>query len=389
MLGILLNNKLIPILRLSIKRASYTKMETNKNYNRADLLWKAIIEDFIVEVIDYFYPKIEKERAKDQPIEFLDKFLQTLHPEAVEGNRRADLLVKVPLVNGKEKWILLHVEVQGYEDKDLPRRMFTYYHRSLDRFGVPVEALVIFTDTNKRYRPSHYEYKGIKTRCLYAYNTFKLADYSMSDFEKVVNPVGIIFQTALIGMQRNLKDGELLTLKTTLYRKLLSKGYEKEKVGYIGIFIRDLIHFKKPEFNDIFVEEVNKIEQKNRAMGVIETVKKYTREEGLAIGVFIANLKGQLDLLKKFKDRNFSLVDLSEIIDQEEAFVKDFKKGYTEGKYKQLLISIEKSKRLEDMYYLGQYLIPQMFAFGFTKPVLAKYFKKTKKEIVEILKNID
>ena len=47
-----------------------------------------------------------------------------MHPEAVEGNRRADLLIKVPLKNGQEKWILLHIEVQGYQDKDLPRRMF-------------------------------------------------------------------------------------------------------------------------------------------------------------------------------------------------------------------------------------------------------------------------
>ena len=29
-------------------------MESNNQHEKADLLWKAIIEDFIVEVIEYF-----------------------------------------------------------------------------------------------------------------------------------------------------------------------------------------------------------------------------------------------------------------------------------------------------------------------------------------------
>jgi len=160
-------------------------MENNNQHEIADLLWKAIIEDFIVEIIDYFYPELEKSRDKRKRIEFLDKFLKTLNPEGVEGNRRADLLVKVPLKNGKDKWILLHIEVQGYQDTNLARRMFTYYYRSLDKFGVPVEALVIFTDTNKKYRPDTYEYEGMKTKCVYQYNIFKLADYKFEDFDNL------------------------------------------------------------------------------------------------------------------------------------------------------------------------------------------------------------
>ena len=33
-------------------------MENNNLHEKADLLWKPIIEDFIVEVIAYFYPTL-------------------------------------------------------------------------------------------------------------------------------------------------------------------------------------------------------------------------------------------------------------------------------------------------------------------------------------------
>jgi len=353
------------------------------------LLWKAIIEDFIVEVLAYFYPTIETQRDKRKKIEFLDKFLQTLHPEAVEGNRRADLLIKVPLKNGKEKWILLHIEVQGYQDKDLPRRMFTYYYRSLDRFGMPVESLVIFTDSNKKYRPNAYEYDGIRTKCKYEYPIFKLADYKMADFEDLDSPLGIIFQTALIGMQQNLKDEKLLELKKTLHRKLLEKGYDKRRIQIIGNFIRDLIRFKNKKYNRIFVEEVNKINQNNRKMGVIETVIIYNRKDAQEIGMFIALLTQRMNFLQKFRSRNFTNEDLADMMNISLSFVKDFKKVYIKDKFNVLLKIIGESGKIEELEELidvKRFLIKKMADYGFSKLALVEYFKMKNKEIEQIIK---
>ena len=72
-------------------------------------------------------------------------------------------------------------------------------------------------------------------------------------------------------------------------------------------------------------------------MGIIETVNMIKREEGIEIGkeigkeigteigVFTTKLKNQLDLLKTFKDRNFALADLSDMVKQPISFVKNFK----------------------------------------------------------------
>ena len=116
-------------------------MEIINKYERPDLLWKGIIEDFIEELLQFFYSEIEEERDKSKKIEFLDKFLKQINPDSEEENRRADLLIKVPLKGGKEKWILLHIEVQGYEDPNFARRMFTYFYRTYDRFNIDIETI--------------------------------------------------------------------------------------------------------------------------------------------------------------------------------------------------------------------------------------------------------
>jgi len=373
-------------------------MEYINQNEKADLLWKAVIEDFIIEFIEFFYPKLALERDPHKPVVFLDKFLKTLNPDAEEGNRRADLLVKVPLKNGQEKWILLHIEVQDYQDKKLARRMFTYYYRSLDKYGVPVEALVIFTDKNKKYRPSYYKYKGEKTHCFYEYSIFKLADYTMKDFEGIDSPIGIVFQTALLGLQRNLKDEALLSLKITLFKKLIEKGYSKLKIKILAVFIRDLIRFKNSDFNRIFVNEVNNIELKKETMGVIETVIQYNREEaeeigkeigkeiGREIGEFITKLKSTLNFLHKFKDRNFSNEDLAEMSEVKLSFIKSFKDGFTKKKYQDLKIAIEKSKDLDDLSTLKHSLVRSMFNYGFSKTALVEYFAMKNKVIENIIK---
>ena len=40
-----------------------------------------------------------------------------------------DKLVKIFLRDGSERWMLLHVEVQGNKEKDFARRMFEYFIR--------------------------------------------------------------------------------------------------------------------------------------------------------------------------------------------------------------------------------------------------------------------
>lgn len=118
---------------------------------RDDTLWKGIIENVPNEFLYFFYPNADKLFDLKRGIVFLDKELEQLSPE--QDNMRSpkfvDKLMKVFTKAGKEEWILIHVEVQGYHDKAFARRMFTYFYRILEKYGKPVTAIAILSDNNK------------------------------------------------------------------------------------------------------------------------------------------------------------------------------------------------------------------------------------------------
>ncbi|MCU0469742.1 MAG: Rpn family recombination-promoting nuclease/putative transposase [Arcicella sp.] len=99
-----------------------------------DILWKGIIEDLFEFFICYFYPESDTLFDFTKGFVFLDKELEQLFPISENNRRFADKLVKVYTKEGNEKWILVHIEVQGYEDKNFADRMFTYYYRIFDKY---------------------------------------------------------------------------------------------------------------------------------------------------------------------------------------------------------------------------------------------------------------
>ena len=48
--------------------------------------------------------------------------MQKLSQQALKGAKVVDKLVKAYLKDGSEQWILVHIEVQGDEDKDFSQR---------------------------------------------------------------------------------------------------------------------------------------------------------------------------------------------------------------------------------------------------------------------------
>ena len=55
--------------------------------------------------------------------------------DAVLGRRMVDKLVRVQLQDGREQWVLVHVEVQMQPAIGFPERMFVYHYRIRDRFA--------------------------------------------------------------------------------------------------------------------------------------------------------------------------------------------------------------------------------------------------------------
>jgi hypothetical protein len=57
--------------------------------------------------------------------------------EAELGRRYVDKLVKIWTVDGAERWVLIHIEVQTEREAEFPQRVYVYNYRNFDRYNRP------------------------------------------------------------------------------------------------------------------------------------------------------------------------------------------------------------------------------------------------------------
>ena len=148
-----------------------------------DLLWTSIIQELFEDFMVYFYPKEINQIDLSKGYSFLDKELQKIYPEGEDKHRRADILAKLYLKTGEPCWILIHIEVQGYEDDSFSKRMFQMNYRAYELLGLETIGFAILTDNNPTYHPKSYEYGRWSSKMKYEFKTIKLLDYELKDFE--------------------------------------------------------------------------------------------------------------------------------------------------------------------------------------------------------------
>jgi len=237
-----------------------------------DSLWKGVIEKLFPEFFDFFFEEWKGKIDLSRGFTFLDKELQKLRPTAVEKNRVADKLVKLYTREGEEQWILIHIEVQGYEDKQFEERMFTYFYRILDRYKVKIHALAILTDGNPNYLPNAYIYEFMGTRLTYSFDHYKLIHKLKKDFaRKKGNPFSIIMETAWLSLQKQ-NDDSIFRSKILLIRKLLKSGMSKTTVENVVYFIKYYNKFKMEAKQLQLEETIEELRNGREPFGVIERI---------------------------------------------------------------------------------------------------------------------
>src|SRR5262249_6520267 len=158
-----------------------------------DILWKGVLEEVFDDMLQFIFPHANKELDLQQGVEFLDKELSEMYPEPgkASSTRFVDKLVKVFTQEGEEQWMLVHVEVQGWNDPQFPKRMFTYYYRILDRYARPVTAIAIFSGADGKKMSNKFEDHCLGTHIYYQYNTLCLADYDDQALASDKNPFAL------------------------------------------------------------------------------------------------------------------------------------------------------------------------------------------------------
>ncbi len=250
-----------------------------------DSVWKEAVETYFEEFMHFFFSDIAKDIDFEKGYEFLDKELEKTSQDAKIGKKLVDILVKVYLGDGLEKWLLIHIEVQGYYEKEFAKRMFIYNYRIFDRYNKDVISLAVLADTSPSFRDNIYErnYWGFELK--FKFPIVKILDYQKKwkELEKVQNPFAIIVMAHLKDMETKKNINNRLFWKVTLIKSLYQKGYAKNDILLLYKFIDWLVNLPK-ELSKKFDDEIIKYEEEKK-MPYITTAEKIGIEKGIQQGI--------------------------------------------------------------------------------------------------------
>ncbi|NUO80206.1 hypothetical protein HUU05_09030 [candidate division KSB1 bacterium] len=204
-----------------------------------DSPWKEILEDLFEPFLAFFFPHIHQDIDWSRGYQFLEQELQQIVIESATGKRIVDKLAKVFLKDGAEKWLLIHIEIQGYEQDEFPERMFVYNYRLFDKFQKEVISLALLTDENPRFRPSEYrrERWGFEVLCRYPLVKVIDARERWEELEASDNPFALVVCSYLKTLEVKGNVHELYSWKKHFLLELYRRGMSRESLLAIYKFI--------------------------------------------------------------------------------------------------------------------------------------------------------
>lgn len=272
------------------------------NVSDFDNPWKDVLEHFFREFLAFFFPEVHSAIDWSREYETLDKELQQIVSESELGPRLADKLFKVWLKDGREAWILIHVEVQNQRDPEFAERMFVYNYRIYDRHRRTVISLAVLGDQDATWRPNQFGYGMFGCRMGLEFPIIKLTDYAGSDekFESDPNPFAAVV-LAHLKTQETRRDLESRrSWKFRLIKSLYDRGLDRNQVRLLFRFLDAIIDLP-PELEKALSIDLAEFE-KERMMPYVSSIERIAREEGKIEGEAEARIETLLRLLsKRFK----------------------------------------------------------------------------------------
>jgi len=294
-----------------------TEEKIIKFRSEQDSAWKDILDCYFREFVDYCLPQLSELIDWDKPWVSLDKEFQALTKDTETGKRLLDKLFKVFLKNGQEKWVLVHIEVQGQKEKDFPERMFLYESRIYDKYRQGIVGCAVLTDSNPAWRPSSYEISVVPGSSLKAeFIVIKLIDYQAreAELEKSTNPFADIIYVQLAAIDLHGKpDEQRKRVKFSLTKRLYEKGYTKERVMNLYKFIDWLIGLPKP-LEIEYMQDVHALEEATK-MAYITSAERIGIEKGIhegiqKAGIILSKLEQGIDIKIISQETGLSLEEI-------------------------------------------------------------------------------
>lgn len=227
-----------------------------------DELWKEVLEELYPDFVQFFLPDFAEAINWVRKYESLDKELRQISPKSEKGKRFVDKLTKVYLKDGNERWVLVHVEIQGYRDEEFAERMFIYFYRIYDKFRQKIVSVAVFSDPEREFKPDRFSYNFFGCSLEFRYRVYKILEYSDEELEKSENPFALVVLAAKRNLESRKDEEKRFAFKRELMRLLLGKGYDRKKVIQIFRFLDGVLALPDEMKEQLIYEEFHREEVK-------------------------------------------------------------------------------------------------------------------------------
>ncbi|MEL7035027.1 MAG: DUF4351 domain-containing protein [Cyanobacteria bacterium J06592_8] len=219
-----------------------------------DRLFKELIQTFFWEFIELFLPEI-LEYVEQDTLTFLPEEIFT---DVTSGEKRkVDLLTQVKWQE-QNRYFLIHLENQAYNQREFERRMFHYFARLDAKYLLPIFPIVIFSyDEPKRPEKSQYIVNFPNRKILeFNYVAIQLNNLNWRSFLNQPNPVA-----AALMAKMNFAPEERVRVKLECLRMLVTLQLNPAKIELISGFIDTYLRLNLTEEQQLETE----LEQANLA----------------------------------------------------------------------------------------------------------------------------
>ena len=203
--------------------------------------------------------------------------------------------------------------------------MFTYWYRIADRYEVEIAALAVFTGSENQKRPDYFHKSFLGTGIHYRYNVYHVLDHTEQQLLAMNNPFALIVLAAQkVLLTGKIPEEELASHRLSIARALsTSKRYDNEQIRRFLYFLKAFIHIDNLEINANFDKQIELLTGNKSAMGIIETIKMLTMEEGIEKGIERGEEKKSYEVVSKLLMADkFSFSEIANFAGVSEEFVK-------------------------------------------------------------------
>ena len=231
-----------------------------------DIYWKDLISLMIEDFIAFFMPDLHTQIDYSVPPVFLEQELDKLLSDLKKrGIRFCDKLVKLRLKNGKDRWIFIHIEIQKKVDSNFPVRMFIYFYRIYDKYGIEgsdIESIAVFLHKISKNKYNRFTYQSGKTKLVFDYRTHSIFQDTEKSLYKNKNPFSLVILASRQAIKKDTEAEQTLSFKQEFTEMAFKRGIPKYKIAAILQFIYYAMQLPEDLENN-YVQYLNEILKPN------------------------------------------------------------------------------------------------------------------------------